>query len=166
MDQIEKTENNPFKKVILSWIAPEYIQHEKNWQWFLVAAIAVIAFIIYAIYTENWTLALALIAISGVYYWSHSHVPRDVEVIISRSGIKVGTREYPYQNIKAFWVIYKQGKVKTLNLRINSIITPDVIIQLGNQDPGVLREYLASQIREIEGKEETAAEALIRFLKI
>lgn len=150
----------------IRWEAPEYVQHEKGWKWFLAAGIADFLLCIYAIATSNWTLLIALILLSAVYVWQHGNMPKHIEVIVSAKGIKVGDKEYPYQNIKSFWIIYKPPMVKTLNLRSNSRVLPDIAIQLGEQDPVELREYLCSQIREEEGKEESAVDALIRVFKL
>lgn len=159
-------QKNSFHNDVIRWEAPEYVQHEKGWKWFLAATIADLAFCMYAIATKNWTLLIALILITALYVWQHGNVPRHVEVIVSHTGIKVGDKEYPYQNIKSFWIIYRPPHVKTLNIRSNSSILPDITIQLGNQDPANLRAYLCSQIREEEGREESMLDALIRIFKL
>lgn len=161
-----QTKKNAFEKAVISWEAPEYIQHEKGWKWFLAAGMAIILFSVWSVLAGNWTLVIALVVLASVYYWQHFSKPEHVKVIISRAGIKVKNKEFPFQNIESFWIIYRPPHVKTLNIRSNSKFLPDVTIQLGNQDPGELREYLASQIRELEGKEETFIESLIRIFKL
>lgn len=162
----EEINTNSFHKDVISWEAPEYVQHEKGWKWFFVAALAAAAFCVYAALTQNWTLLVAIILISAMYVWQHGSVPQHVQIRVSHAGIKVGNKEYPYQNIKSFWLIYKAPHVKTLNLRSNSKVLPDIAIQLGDQDPAELRVYLCSQIREEEGKEETGVDAFIRIFKL
>jgi hypothetical protein len=157
---------NGFHDGLIRWEAPEYVQHEKGWKWFLVAGIADLGFCIYAAITQNWTLLIALILLSAFYVWQHGENPRHVEIVVSRAGIKVGEKEYPYQNIKSFWLIYRPPYVKTLNIRSNSKLLPDITIQLGDQEPTGLRTYLCSQIREEEGREETSLDALIRIFKM
>ncbi len=155
-----------FEKEIISWEAPEYIQHEKGLKWFIAAGIVVVAFCIYAAMTQNWTLLVALVLLSAMYIWQHGDMPKNVKIVVSDAGIKIGNKVYPYQNIKSFWLIYRPPYVKTLNIRSNSKLLPDITIQLGDQDPAVLRTYLCSQIREEEGKEETAVDAIIRIFKM
>jgi len=162
----EENIHNTFNKAIFSWEAPEYIQHEKGWKWFVGAGIVVLLLCVYAILTGNWTLALALVVFSALYYWQHFETPKHVKIIVSRVGIKVGNKEYTYQHIKSFWIIYRPPNVKTLNLKSNSRYLPDVAIQLGTQAPGELREYLCSQIIEKEGKEESFLDGLIRTFKL
>ncbi|MBA4336952.1 hypothetical protein C0416_04250 [bacterium] len=166
MEGKEQKVENGFYNGVINWEAPEYVQHEKGWKWFLAAGIADLGFCIYAVITQNWTLLVALVLFSAIYVWQHGEVPRDVEIIVSRTGIKIGKKEYPYQNIKFFWIIYKPPYVKTLNIRSNSKLLPDITVQLGDQDPAILRTYLCSQIREEEGREETALDVLIRIFKM
>jgi hypothetical protein len=109
----KKEHESAFDKAIIKWEAPEYIQHEKGWKWFLFAGGLIIAFIVYAIIVENWTLAVALVILSAIYVWQHFLTPKHVKVIVSKVGIKVGDKKYPYQNITSFWVIYHLPFVKT-----------------------------------------------------
>lgn len=162
MEENQNTYNNHE----ISWEAPEYIQHEKGWKWFLIAGIIIILFAVYGALTDNWTLSIALVLAAAVYVMVHGQTPKHIEIIVSKTGIKVGEREYPYQNIKYFWIIYEPNKTRTLNLESNSKFLPDIAIQLGDQDPAELRTFLLMHVREKEGKEETGIDALLRILKL
>ena len=168
MEKTQKTQNftNDFNNAVIDWEAPDYIPHQKGWQWFFVAGACVVLLCVYAIITDNWTLLLAMLVLSAIYVWQHFQTPKNVKIIISKAGIKVGNKEFPYQNIRAFWVIYQPPFVKTLNIRFNAKLMSDISIHLEDQNPGNLREYLCSQIREIEGKEETFTDILIRIFKL
>jgi hypothetical protein len=158
---------NAYDQAVLSWEAPEFIQHEKSWLWFIFAGIVLVGFCAYAIYTDNWTLLIALIVLALLYMWQHfSTKPKMCEIVISRIGIKAGNKEYPYHEIKAFWILYNPPTIKQLHLRFNTGLKPDVILQLGEQEPGELREYLCSQIREVEGMQESMTDHLIRIFKL
>lgn len=167
-EEEEKNEKpkTPFDETVISWKAPEYIQHEKGAIWYIAAGVALVLLCIYAIFTYNWTLLIALVVLAAVYYWMHGFPPKDIDVKISKVGIKVNDKEYPYQNIDSFWIIYRPPHVKTLNLKSNSRFLPDISIQLNDQDPSEVREYLVSQIREQEGREEKFIDALVRILKL
>jgi len=157
---------NAYDQAILAWEAPEYIQHEKGWRWFLGAGIAVFMFIVYSIVTQNWTLVIALIVLSALYVNFHFEKPKPIEIVVSKAGIKAGRKHIPFQDIKSFWIIYNPPYVKTLNLKMNKALQQDISIQLGDQDPGDLREFLCAQILEIEGKKESFADSLIRIFKL
>jgi len=155
-----------FDQAIISWEAPEYIQHEKGWKWFLAAGIAVLLLAVYSAVTGNWTLVIAILVMSALYVKLHFELPKPIEIIISKAGVKAGRKHIPFQDIKSFWIIYEPPHVKTLNLKMNKTFQQDVTIQLGNQDPGDLREFLCAQVREIEGKKESFADTLIRIFKL
>jgi hypothetical protein len=157
---------NAFHDHVISWEAPEYVQHEKSLLWFILAAILAIAFIVYAALVGNWTLVIAIIVIAALYIWLHGQTPQHVKILVSRTGIKFGKREIPYQNIKNFWIIYHPPHVKTLNIKSSSKLYPDLTIELGDQDPAELRTFLCAHVREDEGKIEHLNDTLIRILKL
>ena len=153
-------------KVVLSWITPEYIVHDKSKRWYLIAGLIILLTVIISLLTENWSLALVTIILSSVYYVTHRYSPpKDIEIKLTEMGIQVGHMFFPYSHIQAFWIIDKHG-LKTLNLRVSKRYHSDVIIQLNDQDPVPVREYLVGQIPEWEGKEESPSDTILRLLKL
>jgi hypothetical protein len=61
--------------------------------------------------------------------------------------------------------MYKPG-LKTLNLRVHRQFYSDTIIQLMDEDPAQIRNYLVGQIPEWEGKEERLQDLILRLLKL
>jgi len=157
---------NAFNDHVISWEAPEYVQHEKGLFWFILAAIAAVALIAYGVIVANWTMIVAIIVIGALYFWLHGQTPKHVKIMVSRTGIKFGDNEIPYQNMHSFWIIYNPPHVKTLNIKASSRFYPDLAIELGDQDPAELRTFLCAHVREHEGKEEQFADQIIRILKL
>ncbi len=156
-----------YSKGVFSWTAPEYLQHPKSRRWYIIAACVLAVMIVLALLLKDWTLALALLVFGPVYYYFQEyHSPRQVSVVISDMGIKVGNQVYPYTHIKAFWIMYHPPFLKTLNLSIHKKTFSDVIIQLEDQDPVALRHFLCGQIHEWEGKNERLSEIILRILKL
>lgn len=157
-----KTKN----KVVLSWIAPEYTSHKKSARWYIIAGIGLILLLIWAAFSKSWSMAIAVIVFAGVYQYTHTyHPPKNIKITVSEMGIGVGNLFFPYNHIKAFWIIYKPG-LKTLNLHIAKGFFSDVIIQLNGQDPLPLRKYLVGQIAEWEGRDERLGDMILRLLKL
>ncbi len=153
-------------RVVLSWVAPEYIQHQKSARWYQVAGTVVGISMIWTYLSGNWSMSLAILVLAVVYQYLHSyHPPKDIDVIISEMGIRIGEKFYPYSHIKAFWIIYSHG-LRTLNLRLADNFFYDVAIQLNDQDPVTLRQYLVGEIAEWEGKEERLGDMMLRLLKL
>jgi uncharacterized membrane protein YobD (UPF0266 family) len=152
--------------VIFEWNAPEYIQHNKSKNWYFVAGAIVIALVLVSIFTGNWTMALAIVTLAGVYiYLQTHHPPKNIKIQITEMGIYVGHMFFSYSNIEAFWIIVQDG-LRTLNLRIAKRRHTDIIIQLNSQDPVPLRQYLVGQIPEWEGKHESFTDTILRLLKL
>jgi len=158
--QIEQAE------VIFSWAAPEYIQHQKTARWYMIASGIALVFMIGAIFTSNWTMAIAILVFAGVYEFTQRfHPPKIVDVHISELGIHVGHMFYPFSSMQAFWIMIKPG-LKTLNIRVHRQFYSDVIIQLMDQDAAKIRSYLVGQIPEWEGKDERLQDLILRLLKL
>jgi hypothetical protein len=159
-------EQEKHEKALISWIAPEYVQHTKDKKWYFYAAIAVAVTVFYALVTDNWTMALAIIVFAFVYqYLQAHHPPKNIAIIITEMGIHVGEVFFPYSHIMAFWIIYKNGN-KTLNLKVKGRAYSEIVIQLNDQDPAKVRKLLVGEVAELEGKEETFIDALNRMLKL
>lgn len=155
-----------FDKAILSWVAPETIQHERGTIWKVFMGIIVIGIVVWGLLNNAWTMSLAVAAVAIVHYLAHLEHPKDVEVVISKIGIKVGARKYPYSRIRAFWLIYEAPYTKTLNIRVEGDFLGDITIQLGNQSPSPVREVLMEYIPELEGQTEKLSDIFLRLFKI
>lgn len=163
-----KQQNSPkgHERVVFSWTAPEYIQHQKGPRWYVGAAVLLLLLLGWGFYSGNWTMVVALIVFAVVYQYLHAyHPPKETHIKISELGISVGDMFYAFSHIQAFWIIYQHG-LKTLNVRVSKNLFSDIIIQLGEQDPVEVRQYLVGQIPEWEGKEEKLSDLILRLLKL
>ncbi|MCA9373762.1 hypothetical protein KC725_01240 [Candidatus Peregrinibacteria bacterium] len=164
MNQEEQKKSQP--RALFAWTAPEFIQQQRGPRWFLIAGIVVLIAVLYALLTRNWTMAVAIIVLAAVYeYTRRQHPPKEIEISISELGIHVGHMFFPYSNVERFWMFYENG-IKTLHLRVHKRFFSDVVIQLEDQDPVAIREYLVGQIPEWEGKHERLSDIILRLLKL
>ena len=156
-----------YDKAVFSWEAPQYIQHAKTKRWYFIAAAISGLFIVGALVMKDWTFALAILALSGVYYYTQEyHPPRIIRIVISEMGIKVGDTVHPFSHIQAFWMMYHPPHLTTLNLRLHRKFAHDVVIQLADQDPVAIRRFLCGEIAEWEGKTEHLTDLILRLLKL
>lgn len=153
-------------EVVLRWTAPDFIKHPKGPAWFMVAGILVLLLVLYAVMTHSWTMAVAFIVLAGVYAITHHHEPGNIEIKVTSLGIEAGKRKIPYNQIKAFWIVYDPPSIKILKLLTTDKFMSEVTIQLDGQFPGPLREYLLKQIPEYEGKSESLVDVIIRMAKL
>ncbi len=151
---------------LLTWTAPEFVKHPKGQVWFIGAGIMIGLLVLYALWTSSWSMAIAFIVLAGVYYISHHRDPGKVEVSLSHFGIKIGNRHLPYNQIKAFWIVYQPPHVKTLKLLTTDKMMAEMTIQLEDQSPGPVRQILIKHVPEYEGKSESFVDLVIRIAKL
>ncbi len=136
---------------MLEWQAPEFIKLKRGTIWLALAVAAVVVLIIYAVKTHSLTMAIAFIVLGGVYALTHHQEPGRIPVQITTLGIRVGKTDIPYNQIKAFWIVYNPPHVKTLKLLTTDKLMAEVTVQLDGQDPGIVREQLLKQVPEHAG---------------
>ena len=81
-------------------------------------------------------------------------------------GIKVGNKIYQYGRIRAFWINYNPPFTKTLNIRVHGEFLVDIDIQLGNQNPVEIYDFLSTRLPEMQGKSEGFLKTLERLFKL
>jgi len=160
------TQNTQFGMPILSWVAPEYIKHQKGTVWITISISVAAGLIAYAILTKSWTMAAAFFTLVLVYFMEHKQKPENIPIEITEMGIMIKSKFYPFSHMKTFWIIYNPPFVKTLHIRFASRKSNDLVVQLGDQDPVKVRNLLLTQLVEWEGKEESITDVLVRVLKL
>lgn len=150
----------------ISWVAPEYTRYERGiiWKILVAAAIALMAGL--GVYYQAWTFSLAVLVFALVYSIVHRQKPRDVEVVLSDIGIKVGERKYPFNKIIAFWIAYHPPYLKTLNLRVSDDLALDIEIELNEQNPSEVHKFLIDKIPEKKGQPQSLSTIYARLFKI
>jgi len=159
--------DHTFQKAVFSWVAPEYEQHPKSRRWWLTSGIIVVISLLLEILTANWTLLIATLVLVPVYWYIHEfHPPRYTKIVLSDAGLKIGHRTVPYSQIVSFWIFYEPKILKTLNFRLHHGAFNELNIQLEDQDPVALREFIQQYIPELEGKKEEWSSVVLRLLKL
>lgn len=167
-DQVEQMRNAPtaFDDALHSWVAPEFIRHERGMVWKITMPLLVFLAAFLGIYFGAWSFSIAIVAFAIVYWLIHRNPPKDVEVVISDVGLKVGNRRYPFSRIKAFWIIYEPPVFKTLYIRVSGDIAVNIPIQLEDEHPAIIREIMIEKIPELEGQKISLTETISRLLKL
>ena len=148
------------------WQSPEVPHQHRGLIWKICFFSAMVLLIGGAIFYNSWTFAGAVFAFALAYFVVHRNKPKILDIKLSNVGIKIGHNKYPYNRIKAFWIIYEPPHVETLNLRITGEMLSEITIQLNGQDPAVIREYLLSKIPELEGQSEKISDIFLRIFRI
>ena len=155
-----------FDEAEISWVAPESLEYKKGLVWKISALLFVVMAVVFGLISNAWTFSLAIIAFAFAYYVMTKKEGKVVEVMISKIGIKVGNRTYPYGKIKGFWIIYEPPHIQSLNLLVDGEFSSRVVIQLRNQNPAEVREFLMEKIPEVKGQTESVTDILARLFKM
>jgi len=155
-----------FDEAHITWTAPEHPHYEKGKLWKIMAVSFVLVSATFGVIFKAWTFSLAVVAFALAYYIIHRSKPQEVEISLSDIGIKVGKRKYPFNRIKSFWIIYEPPFIQTLHILVHGEFVPEIEIQIPNQDPAYLRDFLIDKIPEIEGRTPSLSTVMSRLFKI
>lgn len=150
----------------IAWEAKEYLTPQRGIAWKIVMTLLLLAIFAFGMFYEALSFSIAMLVFALVYYIVHRKKPQDVEISLSKVGIKVGKRKYPYAKIKSFSLHYEPPYFKALKIRVEGDLAAEIVIQLGEQNPAEVREFLLNKIPELTGRNESLTEIFLRLLKI
>lgn len=160
-------EENNYGEILITWPVPEFVKHERNIYWYLLAGLATLGLLAYAIFTYNFFLLVIVILTAIILFVYHKQEPALVKFAITDNGLLVGQKFYPHKTISQFWVIYEKGQNKAVYFDFKGIVRPHLEVPLADQDPLTVREILLKYLEEdLDREEEPLLDALARWLKI
>lgn len=148
-----------------SWKAPEFPYYPKSPLWYAGFAIAGLLILIYAIWQRDILMALTLLTLFSVVSLYAGKKPKTITVNLSEKGISLGKNLYLYNDIKSFWIIYQPPQVKTLNFETTSYLNHDIVVQLEDQDPNEIRDFLVEILPEDTEREESYSDKVLRGIR-
>ncbi len=156
-----------FEKAVFSWIAPEFYQHPKNTRWWTIFGIIAILSMIIEGFTGNWTMLIATVAFAVVYWILYEfYPPKHLKIVISEYGLKIGYRKIPYSQIERFCIFYHPPHLQQIVFRVKGAIFSDLIIELEEEDPIAIRNFLKKYLKEVEDPHEKITDSILRLLKL
>lgn len=155
-----------YGQTLISWQAPEYEKQNKSGGWFVTAFIFGAFLIGASIIMRDYLLIIVVIMFGVVVYILHKKEPLMLHLALTKKGVKIGEKFYPYETLENFWIIYRPP-IKTLNFKAKRYLFAEISIPLQNEDPLKIRDVLLDFLDEDEEKdEESTADKLTRILKI
>ncbi len=149
----------------ITWTAPEFVHYPKSPLWFGLAILAGLALTIYFFFQKDFLTAVLFLLLLIVIVVFAKMPPRTIKIELDGLGIKLNQRRLPYQQIKSFWIVYEPPAVKTLNLETTARLNRFLTLQLAEENPVKIREYLAKHLSEDLDKGEQFSDKLSRTLK-
>ncbi|MEK7503046.1 MAG: hypothetical protein AAB556_01215 [Patescibacteria group bacterium] len=139
-------------QTLLSWEAPEYIEHKKSADWYWWLSLAAVGLLIFSAYERS--LLFGVFVVMG-WFTIMLYSARPAEIIrvsVSEQGMALGANLYPWTNIKSFWIFEKSYK-KEISFELKRAFMPFLKVPLGNMEIPKVRETLLKFIHEKEQNE-------------
>ena len=173
-------ENNNQKSSYIQWQVPEYQNHKRNRNWYILAFLFIIFALFLSFFTiQNWQIvflgsesnflfALIILMSTAIMIIHDSQEPRLITIKIGPEGINIGRRFYDYDDLKRFCVLYKpKQSIKTLYLEFSNKMLPRLSVPLRSQDPLAIRNYLVKYLEEdLDRVAPPLSESLTKLLKL
>lgn len=149
----------------ITWQAPEFRHYPKNVGWYITLvsiSVLVIAFFVIVESDIFAAVSLGLITILIILFSRQS--PRLVNVELNSKGIKFDNLHYPYKQLKYFWVV-NNPRHKTIIFHTTAFLNNTLILELEDQDPEKIREFLLQYLPEHHETEETSIQRIMHRVK-
>ncbi len=152
------------QEVYLSWEAPEFRHYPKNFGWYLTLLIVAGLVIFYQLLQKDLFGAFTVVVLTFFIWAFARQQPKTVTINITDKGLNIDDTHIPYHEIKHFWVVDTENH-RTLNLETNAYLNRIVILQLEDQDPDELRDFLLEVLPEHPEPRETLVQRIMHRLK-
>lgn len=97
-------------EILLRWQAVEYVQHERSPIWYIATILVTVALIFVAIYLiKSVTFAILLPVMVVALFVYVRRQPAMLNYTLSKKGLYINDKLYPYANFKAFGVVTLAG---------------------------------------------------------
>jgi hypothetical protein len=148
----------------IEWEAPEYEFHEKSPDWFWTLGIITLALFLSAILLHSFLFGFLILLAGFSLALFGARKPDIVSFKINAQGIHIGSRIYPYENLKCFWVDYEPPYKKELIIESRKTFMPHITMIIEDADPIKIRNCLLQFLKE-EKIEETLTNIIVRLLR-
>jgi len=138
----------------ISWEAWEFKHYPKNIGWYVtLISIAILVMAFFIIVENDIFAAISLGIIAALIIIFSRHAPQRVGIELTDRGITFGNLFYPHKQLKYFWVVHNENH-KTLNFHTSAFVNNILILELEDQDPFEIRDFLIKHLPEHSETEE------------
>ena len=106
----QPTEVTDEDTALLRWQAAEYIDHDRTTGWYIALGVVCIILIILAVVLmKSWTFAILVPVMAAALVVYTRRPPAVIDYTLSRKGLYINERLYPYDSFRAFSVSSHNG---------------------------------------------------------
>lgn len=149
----------------ISWQAPEFRHYQKDPAWYTTLIAITILIVGYFFIQKDYFGAITIAIIGAMLVYFSRQIPETVDIELDHKHVKFGNMLFPYKHLKSFWIVYSDNH-KTLNLESTTYINNLIILELQDQDPDEIRNFLLNYLPEHPEKtRETFAQKVMHLFK-
>lgn len=149
------------------WEMPAYERHDRGSKWYIIMAIVVAAFSVYALWTTNYLFAFIVLISAIILVLAGNEKPEKVLVQIGENGIVLEGNFLPFEDINQFAIVYQPPNIKVLYLYPRSLVLYRKRVYLGDQDPVEIRNHLRRYVKEdLNLRDEHLSDLLAKIFKL
>ena len=149
----------------ISWTAPEFIHYPKSPLWFFLLTVVGLGLVMYFLWQKDFLTAMMFTLLFVIVFYFAKTRPKTVKITLDGRGVKLNDSSIPYQQIKNFWIVYDPPTVKILNFETNAYLNRFLTLQLEDEDPIKIREFLLQYLPEELNRQEQLSSKISRTLK-
>ncbi len=150
-----------------SWLFASFEKHDRGMVWYAIAGGVVGLLLVWSYLTANFLFGLLMLIFIFVLFLRHVTEPSQVECEISDEGIRIGSKEYPFESIRYFWILEHDDDRAILYIEEKGGLRAILPIPVHDHDPSELRGFLRKFVEEHrERRHEPLLEWISRLLKI
>jgi hypothetical protein len=151
-------------KFIITWEAPEFKHYPKNMAWYITLCAIAILVVGYMLIQRDLFGAVSMLIFACFIYFFALQRPQQVQIGMTKTGIHIGEFYIPYKTIRHFWIVHNE-RHKTVNMETTAYLNRHIVLELEDEDPELIREFLIRVLPEHENTEETFAQKVMHRLK-
>lgn len=149
----------------LSWQAWEFKHYPKNAGWYITFISITVLVLAFFIIVENDIFAAVSLAIIAALVLGFSRQkPQRVDIELTSRGVNFGNLFYPHKQIKHFWVV-NNDRHRTVNFHTSAFVNNILVVELEDQDPDEVRDFLIRHLPEHPETEETTSQKIMHRFK-
>ena len=145
---------------LIRWEAPEHTDHDQGRQWYIIFAVVTLVAVLVAIFLIKSVTFAILIPVMAVALFIYTRRPPEVlQYTLSRKGLYINARLYPYGQFKSF------GVLSHTNTH-SAVLVPRKRFQIGQTIyfPEEIGEQLVDMLASRLPMKEIEADAIDRLL--
>lgn len=149
----------------IEWTASEYVEHDKSAGWYMLLALASVAFAAVVYFITKEIISSVVIVIMGLAFGIFAaRKPRELTYSLSSAALRVGDKSYGYGQFKSFTIV-DEGAIRSITLMPLQRFMPPLSVYYAPEDEEKIANALSAYLPYVDRKPDMVDRAMrkVRF---